>query len=882
MSLKLKVMLILLCVFGLYGVMNFWVQRYVIFPGFLSLERDEAIKNAKRIEKAFKNEIHRLDSICWDWSAWNDSYQFMESRSAEYIETNLIPGTFAVNNINTIYFINTKEKIIWCKTYDPKYNKIIQLTDFPKDTFPPNHPLISYLSKNIPVTKMGVAGIYMTQNGPMFISSRPITKSNDEGPFRGSLIFGRFLNDEFVKTLVDQTKINFQAFPVHAGSLPTPLKDIPNRITDESRYLVDSSTNDSIYAYTTLPDIIGNAAILIKSQTPKKISEQGYVTVSYAMYLILAIGIGVLIVMSLLLHYSVLGPITDLKNHVMLIRKTGDISASLSSQRRDEIGILAIEFDRMLEQLQRFQTKLEVKVKERTSELAITNENLQQKIEERKQAEEALRESEEKYRSMMEAMQDLAYIRSPEFRIEYMNPAMIKRTGSDATGESCYKVINGLEEKCPWCIQQDRTQQGEHYLTEIISPKDGLTYSVSYSPIHHVDGTISILSIYRDKNMAQKLQRSQKMESMGLLAGGVAHDFNNALYSIIGYADLTMDDVPEGSLAQSNLKEVLNAAYRSKNMVQQILTFSRQKEPEKKLVKVQSVVKEAIQLLMNSIPTSIEIRQNIDEDCKPMMADPTQIHQVVMNLATNAYHAMREKGGVLTINVTKEKISMDDSASYPDLYPGTYLKLTVSDTGHGMDKSIIPKIFDPFFTTKPPGEGTGMGLSIIHGIVKSHGGDIKVYSEPGKGTVFNVYFPLIEAKPVEPRIVSTEPIQKGSECILLVDDEEPIVRMVKQTLERLGYQVATRTGSVDALEAFRANPDKFDLVITDMSMPNMSGVELAPRLLEIRADIPIILCTGFSEMINENKAKALGIREFVMKPVVKDEIARIIRKVLDE
>ena len=264
------------------------------------------------------------------------------------------------------------------------------------------------------------------------------------------------------------------------------------------------------------------------------------------------------------------------------------------------------------------------------------------------------------------------------------------------------------------------------------------------------------------------------------------------------------------------------------------------------------------------------------------MADPTQIHQVVINLATNAYHAMRKKGGVLTINVTKEKISMDDSASYPDLYPGTYLKLTVSDTGHGMDKSIIPKIFDPFFTTKPVGEGTGMGLSIIHGIVKSHGGDIKVYSEVGKGTVFNVYFPLIETKPVEPRIASTEPVQKGSECILLVDDAEPIVRMVKQTLERLGYQVATRTGSVDALEAFRANPNKFDLVITDMNMPNMSGVELAPRLLEIRADIPIILCTGFSEMINENKAKALGIREFVMKPVVRDEIARIIRKVLDE
>ncbi|MBW2569788.1 MAG: response regulator [Deltaproteobacteria bacterium] len=382
--------------------------------------------------------------------------------------------------------------------------------------------------------------------------------------------------------------------------------------------------------------------------------------------------------------------------------------------------------------------------------------------------------------------------------------------------------------------------------------------------------------------MKKRLIQSQKMESIGTLAGGIAHDFNNALFSIMGYTDLTMDDVPEGSHAQSNLKEVLIAANRAKDMIQQILTFSRQSETEKKPVKVQSVVKETIKLLRTSIPTTIEIRQNIDEDCKPVMADPTQIHQVVMNLGTNAYHAMREKGGVLAIDVAEEKISMDDSASYPDLHPGTYIKLTVSDTGHGMDKAVMDKIFDPYFTTKPVGQGTGMGLSTIHGIVKSHGGDIKVYSEPGKGTAFHIYFPLIETKPVEPEIVSTGPIRKGSESILLVDDEEQIVFMVKQTLERLGYQVTIRTSSLDALEAFRAGPDKFDLVITDMTMPNMTGVQLAPKLLEIRSDIPIILCTGFSEITDANKAKALGIREFLMKPIVRDQIARTIRKVLDE
>jgi PAS domain S-box-containing protein len=563
MSLKLKVMLILLCVFGLYGVMNFWVQRYVIFPGFLSLEQDEAIKNVKRIEEAFKNEIHRLDSICWDWSAWNDSYRFMESRSAEYIETNLIPGTFAVNNINTIYFINTKEKIIWYKTYDSNYNKIIQLTDFPKDTFPPSHPLISYLSKNIPVIKMGVAGIYMTQNGPMFISSRPITKSNDEGPLRGSLIFGRFLNDEFVEALVGQTKINFQVFPVHAGSLPTPLKDITNRITDESRYLVDSSTDDSIYAYTTLPDIIGNAAILIKSQTTKKISEQGYVTVSYAIYLILAIGIGVLIVMSLLLHYSVLGPITDLKNHIMLIRKTGDISANLSSQRRDEIGILAIEFDRMLEQLQRFQTKLEVKVKERTSEIAITNENLQQEIEERIQAEEALRESEELFSKFSEATWEAIIIHDRGTLIqandqyyhifgyerdELLGKQAISMTTTPESVETIMKNINSDE-------------AGPYELTGL--RKDGTEFPMEIrgKMMKYSGKKVRVVAIRDITERKQAENELRKRETELKIQSQHLHDVNSALKVLLKQRDEDKKELQESIVA--NVKELV-APYLAK------------------------------------------------------------------------------------------------------------------------------------------------------------------------------------------------------------------------------------------------------------------------------------------------------------------------------
>jgi PAS domain S-box-containing protein len=452
--------------------------------------------------------------------------------------------------------------------------------------------------------------------------------------------------------------------------------------------------------------------------------------------------------------------------------------------------------------------------------------------------------------------------------------------GEDRTlvGEEMLKVFReGTSEVEAELVTKDG-QRIPYYFTGLRKKLDGKDHLIGLG-----------IDITERKNMEDEkaiveaqLHQVQKMESIGTLAGGIAHDFNNVLYSIIGYTELTMDDIPEGSLAQKNLKEVFKGAMRAKDMVQQILAFSRKADTEKKPIKVQSVVKEALKLLRNSIPSTIELRQNIDANCGPIIADPTQIHQVVMNLATNAYQAMREKGGVLELTLMGEEISSDDSESYLNLNPGTYLKLTVRDTGHGMDNVVIEKIFDPYFSTKGPGEGTGMGLAVVHGIVKDHGGDIEVYSKLGEGTTFSIYLPLVETKPIEPKAISLEPVPTGTERILFVDDEETIVLMTQQTLERLGYQVTPRTSGVEALEAFRTQPDNFDLVITDFTMPNMTGIELAPKLLEIRSDIPIIICTGFSEIIDKNRAQAIGIREYVMKPIAKEEVARTIRKVLDE
>lgn len=383
------------------------------------------------------------------------------------------------------------------------------------------------------------------------------------------------------------------------------------------------------------------------------------------------------------------------------------------------------------------------------------------------------------------------------------------------------------------------------------------------------------------KQLETNLRQAQKMEAIGTLAGGIAHDFNNLLFPIIGYTEMTMRNLPEKSTDRNNLKEVLNATTHATDLVKQILAFSRQREQERKPIKVQTVLKEVLKLIRASLPSTIQLLQEIDKECCFVMADSTQIHQVIMNLCTNAYHSMMDKGGVLKVTLSELEISSEDFVLNPDLQPGQYLKLSVSDTGQGIEQNIVERIFDPYFTTKEQGKGSGLGLSVVHGIVKIYNGDIRLDSNPGKGTTFTVYLPVINGT-VKPETVSSQPLQGGSERILLVDDNEQIAVMEKKMLERLGYNVTSRTSSVEAFEVFSNKPDNFDLVITDMTMPNITGDQLAKKLMEIRSDIPIILCTGFSELITKEKAKVMGIREFVMKPVVMSKIAEVIRRVLKQ
>jgi len=381
------------------------------------------------------------------------------------------------------------------------------------------------------------------------------------------------------------------------------------------------------------------------------------------------------------------------------------------------------------------------------------------------------------------------------------------------------------------------------------------------------------------QQLEMQLRQTQKMEAIGTLAGGIAHDFNNILGVISGYAELATMDAAEGSRIQKCLKEIFNAGQRARELVQQILTFSRQRVNEPKPLQIGYAVREVMKMLRATLPSTIEVKYTIPKKLSAVVADPTQIHQVVMNLCTNAGHAMRETGG--TLEVSLEEMVVDDAMAIriPDLIPGRYQKLKVRDTGHGMPPQVVERIFDPFFSTKEPGEGTGLGLSVVHGIVMKHGGGIDVISKPGEGTTFEVYFPSL-GEVGEREVDDVTPLPTGAERILLVDDEASMVEMGRQMLESLGYRVTIQTSSVEALADFKARPELFDLVFTDMTMPRMTGADLSREVLKLRPDIPIILCTGYSERIREESAKAMGIREFVLKPMALRDVAHVVRRAL--
>ncbi len=553
------------------------------------------------------------------------------------------------------------------------------------------------------------------------------------------------------------------------------------------------------------------------------------------------------------------------------------------------------------QELQLAGEQMEVKVRDQTHELTVTNKNLRQEMDRRMSSEASLRISNEEWRRTFDAIKNPVLILDADLAIIKGNAAALELLGNgtadEIAGRRCHELFAGSDQLCRVCPAKIALENGTAQDLVVEHSFLGKVFQVSCIPILENDELLGYVHTARDitiqRNLEHKLVQAQKMEAIATLAGGIAHDFNNILGAILGNADLLLYRFPESDEDDSPMQgepptveeitehviAIKRAGIRAKDLVSQILAFSRQNISSKKRIVITPVIKEGIKLLRSSLPTTIDIQTEIGPEIGPVDIDPTQIHQVLMNLATNAAQALGNTPGRITISLQELEAGPEECSRYHDLVPGKYVVLSVSDTGHGIPDHLLKRIFDPFFTTRDVGEGTGMGLAVIHGIVVSHGGTIDVSSCDGEGTVFTLFFPRAD-KEEEGSVDAVTNMPRGNETILFVDDEEDIVKMRSRMLEYLGYRVFSAASGQEALEIFRREKDVIDLVITDQTMPKMTGLMLAEEIGKIDNRIPIVLCSGYSEAVTTDEANRVGIRRFLAKPLDMHQLSVSIRELL--
>ncbi|MFN2353508.1 MAG: ATP-binding protein [Desulfopila sp.] len=490
-----------------------------------------------------------------------------------------------------------------------------------------------------------------------------------------------------------------------------------------------------------------------------------------------------------------------------------------------------------------------------------------------------------------DAIADVVTILTPDLYILRANTAAssaFQLSQQQLLGRRCHEIFQGTAKGCERCplVKDDRTTAPSSAI--IRNKRLGKNFEVRCSPVLDDNGSLlhfvhTARDISKEETLQRQLQQAMKLEAIGTLAGGIAHDFNNILAAIIGYGQIAKAKLDKHNSLYSDIDQILLAGDRAAKLVKQILTFSRQEGEAATFhpLEMQFIIKEVVKLLRSSLPTTITINQDIQSTCPPILADPTQLHQVLVNLCTNAKHAIDDNHGCIDISLREHTLNETQLLQEIWLLPrGTYVHLSIADNGGGMSKETQAKIFDPFFTTKPKEQGTGLGLSVVHGIVEGHDGVITVDSIEGSGTTFDLYFPAIEkTRPTPPQ--KRQPLPHGDERIMVVDDEAPLAKMLELVLQGLGYRVTLFTDSLAAVAEYRKRPRDFDVVITDMTMPHMTGAELAREMLSIRPELPIILTTGYSETIDNQKAKRLGLRSLMLKPLKKAELAQTLRDVLD-
>lgn len=670
---------------------------------------------------------------------------------------------------------------------------------------------------------------------------------------------------------------------------------------------IDSKFKDFILQESTAHSASEKLILLAKNEVARA-QQRITATQHLAAFILVGVILAGLIaagIIAFILNRNITQRIVQLTQATQKMKK-GQMDVVAEEGSLDELGHLGKTFNFMAARMKGLVDNLEQEVRERTLELSETNKSLEMEIRDRKQAEETIRQKEAFLNRVIEQSPFAIWISDAQGTVQKANQTLkkflnltaeqfigkynvlkdplLERQGLIPLIRTVYEKGASIHFTCEW--------DGNAFPNLDLKDVNPVTIEATMFPVFNPQGDLvnavfNWIDISEKKQMAtekqaleQQLRQSHKMEAIGTLAGGIAHDFNNILSIMLGNTELALIDTPEWSPAHESLQEIKTAGLRAKEVVRQLLSFSRKTEQTKTPQDLGKLIQDSLKLLRSSIPSTIQIIEDIAGNDHFVLADATQVHQVIINLSANAAHAMEEKGGSLRISLRNFCLEKQRRGKHENLAPGEYVELCIKDTGVGMDPEVIERIFDPYFTTKEFGKGTGMGLAVVHGIIKSHNASIHVESRPDNGTSFCIFFPKIQNHTEEKVSIKTEEPPMGTERILFVDDEASIVDMMSRILRKLGYGVQAEMNPIKAIEEFESNPDNFDLVITDMTMPQMDGAEFSRRLKQIKPSLPIIICTGHSSTLDNQKAMDMGISAYAVKPVSMIEIAKKIQEVL--
>lgn len=738
MSIRTKIGLILLCAVIGFCIAQYCVQRFIILPGFLSLEHHEAVKDTNRVKNAIKNEINHLNTLCRDWAAWDNTYAFVKSKSSEYIESNLVLTSFTTNNLNLIYICDTNGHVVWGKIYDLKNEKFITLKMFPADTLPAAHPLLTRISDQS-LLFPEIKGVLTTEAEPMLVAALPILTSRDTGPSLGTFILGRFINENMAKKIAAQTQVDFH---INSFTLDTYPDILTHLNTNKENPFIKVIDRNHLEVIALFSDITGKQPLIIQTTFHREISNKGYETIHHGIYSTLIVGLSILLMVLLSLKKTIINPITKFTNHVLLIEKTGDFSKHFITRKKDEIGILSQACNKMTQ-----------RIEQSTNALSDANKQLKEDINKRKQVESALRESENRFRSMIEQAGDAVFLHDLNGHFRIVNQVACDRLGYEmdelltlSAKDISSTIMEWQDIKTFW---KNLDQKLPSLLESEHRRKDGSFFpvEVSLNPIQY-GGEKMILVIARNiaerKQLEDRVRHSQKMEALSTLTAGLSHNFNNVLSIIIGCTELAIKKISKDNNVYGLLKKIEDASIRAKDIVWQLINFSQRFETDIKPIQIKPVVQKEISRLESYKHDNIDLKTYIQTDCHSILGNTSQIEQMLTNLINNALESMKDEGGKLDLRIENIMIDEDARQNNMDLTAGQYVKISVKDTGHGIDPAHMDRIFDPYFSTKNFADGAGMGLSIVYGIVKSNGGSITIESESGNGTQVVILFPAKE------------------------------------------------------------------------------------------------------------------------------------------